>query len=664
MSFFKELKRRNVVRTAVTYIVVAWLLIQVGNVLFTTLELDTSANKLLFAILLLGFFPALIFSWVYEITPEGIQHEKDLERDESYTNLTAKKLDIVTIILLVFAIALFGVDRFINNDANYNIDTFQLDDQQALVQSTPQATSIKSGPKIADLPSIAVLAFANMSIDQANSYFSDGISEEILNTLVKVDGLRVVARTSSFAWKGKQADLREIGEKLNADHILEGSVRRAGDKVRITAQLINTSDGFHLWSETYDRELDDIFSVQEDIAKAIVDALRINLMADSEVGKVGTANIDAYDLYLQGRAKLREAGFPEDFTAAIDLFDSALSLDNKFAEAHAGRCESFTRHYSQALDNNLIDLAIAACSQAEELDPDAPQVLISKGDLYIAQGKFDEALRSFNKAVNLRPNFARAYRGRAEAYSELGDIDAAVDNMETAIALQPDDVDSHVYLGVIMFNNSRFERAAEEFLQSIKLQPDNDRHYSNLGGVYFYLGEFGKAAEVFRQSIALAPNSYAYSNAGTNYYYQGEYEAALAMFQHAVDLNVADNLFHGNLADTCRWVPSCAKHADEHYRTAIKQAQKQLMINPKDSVILAQLGAYLARVGDFDQAQDKIDLARQLNPNSPEVLYSAALVAKENNQPQAAAKFIQAALRNGYPDKAMQADPDLKNLIK
>jgi TolB-like protein/tetratricopeptide (TPR) repeat protein len=665
MSFYKELKRRNVVRTAVTYIVVSWLLIQVGNTLFQTLELDASARKLLFAILLLGFIPAIIFSWAFEITPEGIKHERDVERDEAYTNLTGKKLDIVTIVLVILAMAMFTYDRYTRPDyppnlLNQNLEIDSLD-QGENISGDPDATSQKFLAN--EKSSIAVLAFANMSQDKSNSYFSDGISEEILNALVKVKGLRVVARSSSFAYKNQNPDLREIGEKLNADHVLEGSVRRDGDKVRITAQLISAKDGFHMWSDVYNRELNDIFTVQEEIAKSIVDALRLNIMPDSGVGKVATTNIKAYDLYLQGRASLRNANVPEDFLKAVSYFDSAIDLDTNFAEAYAARCDAFTRTYIRSRDSDLIAKAETACEQAQELDENAPQVLISKGELFITQGKFEQAKDLFAKAIVIRPNEASAHKGLGDALSRLGKKEEAIESLKIAIKLQPEDEIVHAHLGIIYFTLGLYQQAVDKFLVAIQLNPAKSNNYSNLGGSYFYLGEFGKAAETFRQSIAVTPNASAYSNAGTNYYFQGDYEAAYSMFQQAVDLIPADFLFRGNLADTCRWLNPCVEGAKAHYEKAIELADNFLAVNPNSLDARSQKAVYFSRIGKVEEATEIISSLLETYPENPDILYAAALIAVENKNAGQVKKYAKAALKFGFPEKALFADPDLKAFL-
>jgi TolB-like protein len=272
--------------------------------------------------LLIGFPLVLVFTWAYEITPEGIKKEKDVERSESITRETAKKLDIAVIVLLILAMGGLVVDRLIP------------DATTPATEATADNVAVTSAPD----QSIAILPFADMSPEGDQEYFSDGISEELLNVLAKIPGLRVVARTSSFQFKGENRDIIDIGQRLNVAHILEGSVRKSGNKLRITAQLIKADDGFHLWSESYDRDLDDIFAVQEEIATAIIGALKVELalVAGEAVRPtvIQAANTAAYEAYLLGRELIRLRG-RQNLEAAVRHLERSLSLDERFAPAHA-----------------------------------------------------------------------------------------------------------------------------------------------------------------------------------------------------------------------------------------------------------------------------------------------------------------------------------------
>jgi len=262
MSLYHELKRRNVFRVGIAYLALSWLLTEVSGTLFPAFGIPDWGVRFVVIVFALGFVPALIISWVYELTPEGLKREKDVVRDTSITHLTARRLDVFTIGLIVVALAFILFDRLWLSPRLEQLTATAAEAVTDSVQTAaPEPAEHQYPPN-----SIAVLPFVNMSDDPGNEYFSDGISEELLNLLAKIPELRVISRSSAFSFKGKDFDMPTIAAQLNVAHVLEGSVRKAGNQVRITAQLIEASTDTHLWSETYDRTLDDIFSIQDEIA--------------------------------------------------------------------------------------------------------------------------------------------------------------------------------------------------------------------------------------------------------------------------------------------------------------------------------------------------------------------------------------------------------------
>ena len=322
-NLFTELKRRNVIRVAVFYAVASWLLLQIADILLDTMGVPDWGMKLILVFLAIGFPIALILSWVFEITPEGIKRESELAEQ---TATTAKKLDAVVIVLLVLAMGMFAADRF-----------FIAKPPQVAVTDAgpaPEAAAPADGPV-----SVAVLPFVNMSGDKENEYFADGLSEELLNRLAQLPELLVAGRTSSFAFKGENRDLREIGDSLGVDNILEGSVRRQDDRVRVTAQLVRAEDGFHLWSETYDRTLEDIFAVQDDISENVARAMNVVLdeKKRDQMRAVGVRNVDAFVAFQKGYELVLE-GHEEDLLPTLkradEYFSEAVRLAPDFGQAY------------------------------------------------------------------------------------------------------------------------------------------------------------------------------------------------------------------------------------------------------------------------------------------------------------------------------------------
>jgi len=332
MSLYNELKRRNVFRVAIAYLAGAWLLTEVSGTLFPAFGVPDWGVRFVVIVLALGFVPALIISWAYELTPEGLKREKDVVREASITHFTAKRLDGITIGLILVALAFILGDRFWLSPRHEQplpaIATVATDSVQT---PEPELNAPQYPPN-----SIAVLPFVNMSDDASNEYFSDGISEELLNLLAKIPELRVISRSSAFSFKGEKADIPTVAKKLNVALVLEGSVRKAGNQVRITAQLIEASSDTHLWSETYDRELENIFEVQDEISTSIVSALkeRLGLQLNAVPRMITAANIEAHDAYLRGRYLVVQRT-KETIESAVREFEKAIILDPNYALAHA-----------------------------------------------------------------------------------------------------------------------------------------------------------------------------------------------------------------------------------------------------------------------------------------------------------------------------------------
>ena len=342
MGLIGELKRRNVIRVAVLYLVAGWLVIQVADVVFPALGVPDFGLRFIIGFLIVCFPLALIFSWVYEMTPEGLKKEREIDRTRSITPETGQKINALIIVLLVLAIVTVVADRLIpeppaepgvraQQDAARGGEIVR--DQSAEPLQTVNKTVANTAPE----KSVAVLPFVNMSNDPENEFFSDGLSEELLNVLAGMPDLYVAARTSSFYFKGHTGDIGEIAQQLRVRNVLEGSVRKSGDRVRITAQLIDATNGYHLWSDTFDRNIEDVFAVQDEISQHVAEALQIALLSGDEPAREAdkpTENMDAYLAYLRGQQHVN-AGGVEGFVSAVADFEEAIKLDPGFAEAHA-----------------------------------------------------------------------------------------------------------------------------------------------------------------------------------------------------------------------------------------------------------------------------------------------------------------------------------------
>jgi TolB-like protein/Tfp pilus assembly protein PilF len=444
VSLFEELKRRNVFRVAIAYAVVAWLVLQVADVVLNNIEAPDWIFQVLMLMFAIGLPLALVFAWVYEMTPDGIRRENDIDRSQSITPNTGRKLDRVISIALAVAVSYLLVDKLwlSAQDLGSTPPPVATDVAGELAPGPATATGVTDSGAESGVLSIAVLPFVNMSADADNEYFSDGISEELLNVLVKVSTLHVASRTSAFAYKDKDLPVSQIASELQVNHILEGSVRKAGNRVRITAQLIDGRSDRHLWSETYERELDDIFEIQEEISNAIVDALKIALDVNEvqamERAQRPTDNLEAYEIFLQGRHlwRLRTA---ENIRSAIALFKKAVALDPQFAaawESLAGATGSLSS-WTQDPEEGTLDEAIVYARKALELDPTRAEARAIVGEYHGEHRQWAELMDEYRRVVADAPNSGMLHMWRGEILHNLGYTDAALDELLTAYELDP-----------------------------------------------------------------------------------------------------------------------------------------------------------------------------------------------------------------------------------
>ena len=433
-SFFTELKRRNVVRVAVAYAVIGWLVLQVTNTLVSMLELTASVEKLILLILIVGYIPMLLFSWVYELTPQGFKLESQITAGETITAHTAKRLDVVTLIALIGVVSL-SVWQYVSHGVLIS------ETESGIFQSDTEykATLLQDSQENPVAKSIAVLPFVNISSDTDNEYFSDGISEEILSALAKIKQLKVVSRTSSFAFKDQMDNLQLIGEILGVEYVLEGSVRKSENSIRITAQLINVSDGFHVWSETYDRELTDVFAIQDEIAQHIVQAMRITLVTDG----LGTqsenkVNPVAYDLFLQARHLWHKRG-ENNLLEAISLYEKAVAIDPDFSRAWAALAVATANMiaYSTIPIEEIMPKAQGYAFRALALNPNLSEAIMVLPILMAYEKRWDEMLVSLDKAVKLDPSNSTARIWKSETLWRMGYLDQAYQELEAAVAIDP-----------------------------------------------------------------------------------------------------------------------------------------------------------------------------------------------------------------------------------
>jgi len=448
MTLWSELKRRNVVRVATAYLVVSWLLIEVSDTIFPRLGLPDWTVTLVIALAILAFPLALFLSWAFELTPEGVKRTEDVEPTASVTPQTGRRLDRFIVVVLLFVIGGLLVERiwFAGNDpaphAQVEAVSASADSAESAAPQIPAGSpsaDATAQPVEASVNSIAVLPFLNMSPDPENEYFADGISEELLNILARIEGLNVASRTSAFSFKGKNVPVAEIAELLSVRHVLEGSVRKQGTRVRITAQLIDANTDTHLWSDTYERDLVDIFRLQEEIAQAITAALEDVLGVQRVSVAAPTQDLEAYQHFLRGRTLFYQR---QNMDQAIDNLQFAVDTDPGFADAWAylGAAQAVTSGGGYPTRHDRAELnvrSIQSLDRALEIDPSIPLALSLKGRGSLWSGQIEAGLALMERAVTeWHPDSTpRLWLGLT--YAEIGYLDRALPLFETAHARDP-----------------------------------------------------------------------------------------------------------------------------------------------------------------------------------------------------------------------------------
>jgi len=511
MSFLNELKRRNVFRVGIFYLAGSWLLIQVLETLFPIFRLDETSIQIVVIILGIGFIPALILSWVFELTPEGLKRDKDVDRSAPATIASGKGLDKIIIVILVLALGYFAVDKFVL-DPSRDAEIVETATERARTEALYESFGDKS---------IVVLPFINMSADPDQEFFSDGISEELLNLLSRIRELRVISRTSAFSFKGKDVDIPTIAERLKVDHVLEGSVRKSGNKVRITVQLIDARTDSHLWSETYDRTLDDIFAIQDDIAAVVVDQLRVTLLGEAPESR--RIDPDAYVLYLQAKHLLTFGGV-EDRPKIIELLKQALEVAPDYVPAlnslglayywsvrsietslQAEYLRRSIEMNNKALkidpDDAVANVHLAFRYFSDDLDPAAAAPLYERavqsdpgnegivmGVSYFARliSRPNQAIALGEYAIARNPQCARCYYTLSQAYRDAGRFDEAEARAGIARTLG-------MRLDYSIAKTQLMNGQAEEALAAFEQM--GDPNYQILSGMAMALYSLGRQAE-------------------------------------------------------------------------------------------------------------------------------------------------------------------------
>jgi TolB-like protein len=566
MSLFSELKRRNVFRVAVAYLAASWLATEVAGTVLPAFGYGDSELRIIIIILAIAFVPVLVFSWIFEFTPEGLRLEVAVDREQSITRYTGKKIDRLIVALLALALGYFAFDKFIIEPRRVAEIVEEAADQArsaALVESYGEQ-------------SIAVLPFVNLSADPEQEYFSDGISEEILNLLAQIPELRVISRSSAFSFKGKDIAIPEVAKQLNVAHVLEGSVRKAGDRVRITAQLIEARSDTHLWSQTYDRILDDIFAVQDEIAAAIGEALRIKLVSDagqSAPVAIQAASTTSYNAYLQGRELMHHRN-RESLQTAIEHLERAVRLDDGFAPAHA-------------------QLAIATMLLSSYVKTDR-------------EAARRTAIQHLDRAEALEPDLAEMHAGRALLAQYADDPETTIVHARNALTVNPNYVDAMNWLQNALRRLGRYEEAHSVLRDMLATDPLSIIARTNYAGWLADRARITEAHEVADSLHAQSPHAAYRTHADISFWYEGKLAESLAWGLRAARdnwyasaaLTLVGLYDEAHRINTDYWIDANQGRWDE----AIQTSQRNVQLYPDSGILIADAAEILYRAGRLEEA--------------------------------------------------------------
>jgi class 3 adenylate cyclase/TolB-like protein/Tfp pilus assembly protein PilF len=507
---------------------------------------------------------------------------------------------------------------------------------------------------------LAVLPFINLTGDLANDYIGDGLAEELVHRLSRVPGLRVAARGSAFAYKGKDVDVRTIADALGVNYVVEGSVRRQGNLVRVNAALVERATGANRWSNSYESS-GDLQAVESEIGTQVLAALEQVLGIRPQAPARRAGGIAAYDLYLQGLSYLRQPKTARSLDAAEQLFRRALTEQSDFARAQAGLCQTLVERYR--LDRVPAHVAAAeqACATAQSLDPAAYEVHEAVGGLRLVTGDVAQAEAAYRRALAIVPESPDALIGLAAALADGGDTNEAERTLARAIASQPRYAGSHTEHGILLLRQGRPRDAIAPFQRAADLEPDNAGAFNNLGVANLNSGDFARAAVAFSSSLAIEPRYSSYSNTGVGYYYSGRFAEAAQMFRKATELAPANHRPWGNLADALFFSGREAE-AGEAYARAFELVEGELAVNPTKAINQAQAAYYSSRLRNRDRARQAIRGALADGDDDNEVHYYVGLAHLGLGDETSAIRHVRRARELGYPEVFLKSAPELGDI--
>lgn len=653
VKFVSELRRREVISVVVTYAVVGWLILQIAELTFEPLGVPDWGIRLLIILTIAGFPAVFFLAWLIDLKTEGIMFDLPLwPTPQQIDQPPTKSAQLVAIVMSMAVLA----------------GTIALTVYLHQTLPKPESKEEAQAPLL-DVPmanSIAVLAFENFDGDTQTDYFAAGLAEEILNFLARARELNVAARTSSFRFKGEQIDIREVAKLLNVKHVLEGSVRREGNRIRVNAKLIDGEQGFQSWSAYYERDLEGIFALQQELAAAVVNELSIVLSVDSvnQLNDTPSENIDAYIYYLEGRERLRSSRDSDVLQTAKQLFSQAINIDPNYARAYAGLCEVNLGLYEDSNSINDFENAELACEKAISLNVNlTSEVKVALGRLYRFRGWYEQSIDQIKQAIDRLPTSPDAFIELGESYLAQGDTQAAKNALLRAVDLKRNYWKAHEALANYYYVTEQYVLSAQTYEVVTKLAPDLAIGFGGKGAAYWMSGDIEQALTSYESSLALKPSRQALTNLGSSYYYAGQFQKAIEMQQRAIDLAPDDHRVWGRLAESYRHAGNNDERALAAYQKATELATANLAINEEDWLTKARLGLYKAFSQQVDDGIDLLEAAIKQSGRNPEVLYYFALVELVDGNSEGAIDLLEeTVLSDSSYRQFIALDPDVKAL--
>jgi TolB-like protein/Tfp pilus assembly protein PilF len=628
-SFFADLKRRKVFRVLAAYAVVAWLLLQIVSILAEAFPVPDWTMAFSTIVLVLGFPVAAALSWAFQVTPDGVVLDvRSAERLPVDKSRLIHFVDVLIIAALLIVVAFLYFSR-----------------------ATPSDDEIP----------VAVLPFQNLSEDQGASYLSEGIADDIRARLNGLSQLKTAARSSSKSLYEKGFDVQEIGDRLDVEHVLEGSFQKVDDRIRVTAQLVDVNTGFNRWSKTYDTQFDNVLELQNNISLVVASELEVVLSKETRkvLAARPTEDPRAYDYLLQAKDYLFRPRTDDNLDHAATLFGRAIEFDPDLALGYAGLCRTEVARYMHSGDTAYVESAEEFCDRALTLDASLSDVHTALGEMYLWMGRIDDAEDSFRRAIDINPSAIDAFHGMGDVFAEQGKLVEAEARFRAAIEIMPSNWLSYNQLAWFLFQQNRYVEAIDEYKRVIELTPDNSNAYNNVGAMFYMLGEFDDAADYFRSSLAITQGRAAYSNTGTMYYLAGNYVEAAAMFELAVAEADKDPRLWSNLADAQRFLDGGDAISRISYEKAIQLAEVQIDVSGDDRALFTYLAWFHVNTSQPEAARGYLEKAAAMRGEDAEQAYLTAMTHALLGDAEATETSILKSIELGISPTIINATPEL-----